>query len=123
MAINKLSQGRVEVGALIVGNGPSAGGAGPSPTTVRKVGSFTATVTPTNPITANSVNVQTVTATGVAVGDAIVPIPPANIEAGLTWSAFVSAANTITLRLNNPGTGTVATAAKSWTFLWLDLTA
>lgn len=44
---------------------------------------------------------QTITVTGAAVGDPVIIGLPAAIETGLVFTAFVSAADTVTLRASN----------------------
>lgn len=128
MAKRVVNRGPSILGGLIVGLGPGQGGRGAvggsgTPAYIRSIRSYSATVTPTNPIPANSVDVQTVTLTGVKVGDAVVTIPPSNLEAGITSSSVVTAANTVTVKLNNPTGSGIATAAKTWTFVVFQLTA
>lgn len=77
------------------------------------------TITPTASLTTATVYSTTFTWTGVAVGDLILAIPPAALEAGLDYDAFISATNTVTVRIGNDSAGTVTTSARQWTFLWL----
>lgn len=56
----------------------------------------------------------TVTIHGVKSGDTVIATPPSTIESGLTWSAFVSANNTITVRLHAHTTGAVNPAPAAW---------
>lgn len=56
-------------------------------------------------VSANSVGTPlTVAVLGAAAGDLVILGPPSGITAGLMWSGFVSAANTVSIRLFN-GTG------------------
>lgn len=58
-----------------------------------------------------------VTATGAAIGDYVTVCPPASLEAGLVYSGFVSAADTVTIRvLNGSGAG-VDPVSASWKVL------
>lgn len=56
----------------------------------------------------------TVTVTGAAVGDKVVLGAPSTLEAGLIAFGFVSATNTVTIRLANLSGGTVDPASASW---------
>lgn len=56
----------------------------------------------------------TITVTGAAVGDSVLVGPPAAIEANLTWAAFVSAADTVTIRVSNPTAGDINPASATW---------
>lgn len=59
--------------------------------------------------------------TGVRVGDHVIATPPAAIEASLTWNAFVSGNDAVTLRLSNSTASPQTTVARTWQFLWLKL--
>ena len=52
-------------------------------------------------IGANSDGEVEITVTGAAAGDPVIPVPPANMDDGLAVVAWVSAANTVTMRLIN----------------------
>lgn len=65
-------------------------------------------------IAANGVAEQTMTVTGATTGSAVCLGAPAAIESGLTWSAFVSATNTITVRAHNNTGGNVTPAVATW---------
>lgn len=68
-------------------------------------------------VAANSAQDLTVTATGVVVGDRVIAAPGGTYGSPLVWSAWVSASNTITVRLANPGTAASADpGALTWTF-------
>lgn len=56
----------------------------------------------------------TITVTGAEVGDCVVPSAPAALNAGLTVFAFVSAANTVTVRLVNNTAGAVDAASATF---------
>lgn len=72
-----------------------------------------------NPASINTVTLaeETVTVTGAAAGDIVVVSPPAALDAGIAVvGAFVSAANTVKLRLYNSTGGSVDIAAGNWVF-------
>jgi hypothetical protein len=128
VSVNLATKARLQVGGLLVGNGPSDGGAGAvggtgSPIVIGKISSVSATITPTASLLANTVYTTTVTLTGAATTDAIITVPPAAIAVGVVWNAYVSAANTVTIRIANPTGSTITTAAGSWTFVWIALEA
>lgn len=62
----------------------------------------------------NGVSELTVTVTGAEAGDCVFLGPPSTIESGFTWSAYVSAANTVTIRLHNNSGSDVDPAAGTW---------
>lgn len=69
-----------------------------------------------NPILANTVAGFTVTVPGAAIGDSVVAIPGASPGAAtLVWSAFVSAADTVTVKVANVTTGNIAPSTVNWT--------
>ena len=132
MSINQNTKARSKVGGLIIGNSPDAGGRGTIATTgdgvtLRKVAQTKpVTITPTASLLAGTVYTTTVTCTGAQlsagqVADAIIAIPPAALEAGLVYNAYVSATDTITLNIANPTLGNIATSARAWNFLWVQL--
>lgn len=51
---------------------------------------------------------------GAAVGDVVQVGPPATIEAGLVWGAYVSAANTVKVRVSNLTAAAIDPASASW---------
>lgn len=57
----------------------------------------------------------TITLTGAVAGDLVAVAAPAALEAGLSYNAFVSAANTVTVRVMNNTAGAVDPAAANWT--------
>lgn len=65
-------------------------------------------------IASNGIGELTVTVTGAAAGNPVMLGPPSTIEAGLTWSGFVSAADTVTIRLHNNTSASVDPASASW---------
>lgn len=56
----------------------------------------------------------TITVTGANTGDNVALGPPSSIEAGLSWSGYVSAANTVTVRLCNVTGSPIDPASASW---------
>jgi len=65
-------------------------------------------------IAANGIGELTITVTGAATGDFAIVSAPAALESGLTFSAFVSAADTVKIRLHNNSGGAVDPASASW---------
>lgn len=79
--------------------------------------SYSAAVDPAS-IALDAVANTAVAVTGVATTDRIIAIPPVDLEAGLVMqSAWVSAANTVTVRLQNTTGAAIDGASKTWTFL------
>lgn len=66
-------------------------------------------------IPANTCSELTITLTGAAVGDAVIPSYPNAMEAGLLGNMFVSATNTVTVRLCKVTTGSVDPADANFT--------
>lgn len=59
-----------------------------------------------------------VTVQGVQTDMDVIPLPPTDLETGLICqSAWVSAQNTISVRIVNTSAGTIDGAAKTWEFL------
>jgi hypothetical protein len=56
----------------------------------------------------------TITVTGAASGDMCNVTPASGIEADLAWCGFVSAADTVTVRLINNSAGSIDPAARNW---------
>jgi hypothetical protein len=56
----------------------------------------------------------TMTVTGAAVGDAVFVGPPSSLNAGLGVTAFVSAANTVTIELANMTVANINPASATW---------
>lgn len=71
-------------------------------------------------VSANSSLDTTFTMSGAAVGDAIVPVPPSALSGDLSYNAWASAANTVTLRLSNCSTVDNVQTAQTWTFYRID---
>ena len=65
-------------------------------------------------IAANDAQSLDITVTGAALGDAVFLGPPAAPEAGLVWSARVSAANTVKIRLTNTTASPIDPASATW---------
>lgn len=65
---------------------------------------------------------QTITVNGAVVGDPVLVIPPTAIEAGVMWVAWVSAANTVTLRVVNNTLALLTPAVANWTVIVLKCT-
>jgi hypothetical protein len=57
----------------------------------------------------------TVTVPDAAIGDPVIVAPPATLEAGLAVTAFVSAADTVTIRLVNATASPIDPASGAWT--------
>jgi hypothetical protein len=62
----------------------------------------------------NVCNEQTIALTGAATGDEVMAGAPADIDQGFLWSAYVSAANRVTIRLCKISAGTVTPVAHVW---------
>ena len=67
-------------------------------------------------VAANSVATQTVTVTGVVTDNTwmATATPISTLPAGLVWSAFVSAADVVTVRVANPTGAGIVDAARGW---------
>jgi hypothetical protein len=77
----------------------------------------TVTIDPAS-LAAGAVAETTVTVTGATTAMGVVVQPPAALTAGLVYSARVSAANTVAIRLYNPTGSAIDQASGSWV-LWL----
>jgi hypothetical protein len=76
-----------------------------------------ATIAP-GTISANSVwESSAINCYGALAGIPVSVGPPTNIAAGLTWSAYCSATDTIKLRISNPTGSGIAVTSATWTFL------
>ncbi len=62
----------------------------------------------------------TITVTGAATGSSCLCAPNTTIEAGLFWSAYVSSANTVTVRLSNVTTAVIDPASRGWKVTVID---
>lgn len=65
-------------------------------------------------IASNSTAELTLTVTGAQAGKSVMLGPPAAIEAGLIWCGYVSATNTVTIRIYNMSGGAVDPASATW---------
>jgi alpha-D-ribose 1-methylphosphonate 5-triphosphate diphosphatase PhnM len=65
-------------------------------------------------IAAQTCSGMTVTVTGATENDAVALGAPASIEAGLSWSGRVSAADTVTIRLCNVTASPIDPASADW---------
>lgn len=65
-------------------------------------------------IASNSTAEQNITVTGAATAKSVMLGPPAAIEAGLIWCGYVSAANTVTVRVHNMSGGSITPATATW---------
>lgn len=65
-------------------------------------------------IPANSTIEKTITVTGASLYDPVYVVPNASPEAGLIWSAYVSAADTVTVRLANITTAAITPVNIGW---------
>lgn len=86
-----------------------------NPTARAAIGVLTATATLDFPSIAAAAKADlTITVTGAAVGDAVFLGLPAAPAAGLVFNAFVSAANTVTVRASNTSSGAVDAASATY---------
>lgn len=93
--------------------------AGASTVALTLVKTGTVAVDPASLLTA-TLNETAVTITGAAVGDIVIMNPPSALEATLAFAgAYVSATNTVKVRLANISAGTVDGASASWTYTLL----
>lgn len=63
---------------------------------------------------------KTVTVTGATTGSTCSCAPNSTIETGLSWSCYVSAANTVIIRLANVSAAAIDPASKSWKVTLID---
>jgi hypothetical protein len=76
---------------------------------------FSATATLDFPsIGANSTEQLTMTVTGAQVGDSVHLGAPSTLESGLNFCGFVSAANTVTIRVHNSTGGSIDPVSATW---------
>jgi hypothetical protein len=109
--------------ALILG-GKGTGGVkiGSAGTGVLKFASGTVTID-FGSVSANNTGTQTATITGAATGDVVLLNIPSGLEAGLVLAGcYVSAADTITVRLANVTGSPIDPASASYRYIWYDLT-
>ncbi len=78
-------------------------------------GVFSATATLNFPsISSNGTESLTMTVTGATTGSSVCLSAPSTLEAGLIFSGFVSAANTVTIRIHNTAGSAVDPASATW---------
>lgn len=65
-------------------------------------------------INGGAIGTSTVTVDGAAAGDLVVLGPPSGIETGLMWVGFVSADDTVTIRLHNTTGSPIDPASATW---------
>lgn len=65
-------------------------------------------------VASNDTANQNITVTGAVAGQIVMLGPPATIEAGFTWCGFVSAADTVTVRIHNNNGGPITPATATW---------
>lgn len=75
----------------------------------------TVTIDPAS-IASAAIGETSVTITGAAAGDTVIMNAPAAIEAGCVWCAYVSAANTVKLRIANLSGGALDCASATWNY-------
>ena len=88
-----------------------------TPSTTRKIllKGLASTATLDFPNIANGNTAElNVTVNGATVGSSCSCAPNGSIENGLQWSCYVSALNTVTVRVSNVSTGSINPASKSW---------
>lgn len=119
MSVNLASKAPVHVAKLIVGNPNSDGSLLPVGVALARQGVTFIQQATVNPgaILAQTVFSLAITVTGAGVGDQVDAIPPVGIIAGVTWSVYVSAINTVTLRIANGTAGSITPASASWGIL------
>jgi hypothetical protein len=102
--VNQISRkGQINAGSLTVG----------ASSKLKKI--ITATAALNFPsIAANTTSDLTITVTGAAVGDSVSLGPPSAPESGITYTAFVSATNTVTVRASNVTTGAIDPASATF---------
>ena len=89
---------------------------------IRRVATGSVSISPGS-VGATSVASITVTLSGVAPGDIVILEPPSGLEAGLAYAGVRVAANdTLNVLIANVTAAAVATTARSWRYLWFDLT-
>lgn len=92
-----------------------------SPSLITRILNSAVVINPGANIPASSGVDISVNLPGVRVGDQVHVTPPGAIEAGLTWSAFVSANDVVKIRISNVTVGAVTTATRTWQLLWIKL--
>jgi len=71
-------------------------------------------------INAGSTSELTISVPGATTGSSCSCAPNTTIEAGLSWSSYVSAANTVTVRLSNITAGAINPVSRSWKVTVID---
>jgi len=72
-------------------------------------------------ITANTATTVTVTVPGAQLGDGVIATPNGNPAAHCVWSAFVSAQDTVSVKLANPNGANQVSTDRSWQIVILKL--
>lgn len=65
-------------------------------------------------IASNSSASLTITVTGAVVGDPVIAAPPASLDSNLGFVSYVSAADTVTVRVHNNSGGAIDPASATW---------
>ena len=65
-------------------------------------------------ISSNSIEVLTMTVTGAEVGDTVMLGAPSTIEDNLIWTGFVSAADTVSIRMHHTSGSAIDPASATW---------
>lgn len=65
-------------------------------------------------VSSNGSTSLTATVTGAVAGDFVLLAPPSGLESGLTFSGWVSAADTVRIRIHNNSGGSIDPASASW---------
>lgn len=108
----RITKGDASVGALQIGSGDTVFGT--------DVGTVSLDPASINATTRGTV---TFTLTGAKAGDIIVCNPPADLNDDLIFcGATVTSDDTVTVYLYNPTAGSINDTARTWSYLWVDLT-
>jgi hypothetical protein len=111
--VNRISRGEVAVGALQVGDNDTVYGI--------EFGTASCDPASINTVSRGSV---TFTLTGAKTTDIIVVNPPADLNDDLIFcGAAISAADTVSIYLYNPTGGSINDTARTWSYVWFDMTA
>jgi hypothetical protein len=96
---------------------------GSSPATIKAIKSGTVSVTIAADAAAAEEDVS-LTITGVAAGDVVLLMPlDASMETGVgTIACWVSATDTVKVRISNFNGSSLTGSTQNWTYLWFDLT-
>ena len=91
-------------------------------TSIKKIIRGTVSLDPADLATITSAE-NAVTISGLAVGDEIFFSVPASLNLGLAFSGSrISAADTAQIRLTNVTAGSINDTARTWSYIWFDLT-